>query len=470
MLRKGLVSLPPSCSMFRPLFLLLLTLLLYPYGVNAQQYYLRNINITGNNVTRKTVMLREMSISEQTYFPADSFKNLIEENRLRLANSTLFTTINIHQEQVAKDTVDWLIDVKERWYIIPKPLFQLADRNFNVWWEEMHRDARRINAGLTLTDNNFRGNLERISATLQIGYTRRFAIEYARPYLDKNQQHGIGFNFSTAQSGEVAYTTDSNKLRFARMPGSHIIRQYDAAFFYTYRPAFAVRHLAQLSYHDVRISDTVLALNPNFFKTGEYHLQYAELLYRLDLNYSDNFNYPLKGFKSVSYALGRVGFSGMDFQAQVRTETGIYYNPLPKWYTSIIFRGRLSVPQQQPYYFRTGLGTKTDYVRGYELFVMDGAHYGLLRLNLKREILNRNLFNLPFKYLPSLPLRLYPKIFADAGYMQDKFAGNSYLSNRLLYSAGIGIDAVTTYDIKIRVECAINSLGQKGVFLHLNAE
>jgi outer membrane protein assembly factor BamA len=459
--------------------LLIILLLTIPALADAQRIYLKQVVIEGNNRTRRSIILREMSIDEGLTYPADSAAALIEVNRLRLLNSTLFTTVSITQNVLVPivprstnvpDTAIWIINVKERWYIIPKPLFQLADRNFNVWWEEMNRDPKRANFGLTLTDNNFRGNMERISATAQVGYTQRFALEYARPYLDNAQQHGIGLSLSASQSGELAYTTDLNKLKFARLPGSRIIRQYAAAVSYTYRPAFAVRHLLELSYHTVQIADTVLSLNSFFFKNGAKDLRYGALLYRLDINYTDNWNYPLRGFKMVSYALARLGFRGADFQGQLRTETGLYHNPLRKWYTSVIFRGRLSLPEDQPYYFRTALGTKTDYVRGYELYVMDGAHYGVLRLNLKREILNKTLFMLPFKYLPSLPLRLYPKVFADAGYVHDKYPGNSRLSNRLLYSAGIGIDAVTAYDVKVRVEFARNSLGENGVFLHLNAE
>ena len=436
----------------------------------SKQLYLRNITISGNKVSRRSIILRELSVQEGMFIRNDSTTALIEQNKLRLFNSTLFTTINLEQEQIGADTVDWNISVKERWYILPKPLFQLADRNFNVWWKEQNRDPRRANFGLTLTDVNFRGNMERISATAQVGYTQRFALEYARPYLDKKQHHGIGAFFNVSQSGELPYTTDRNKLKFARLPGQHIIRMYDVAAFYTYRPAFPVKHMVQLAYHTANISDTVLELNKNYFKDGNDKLRYAELLYRLDLNYVDNWNYPLKGFKMVNYAILRKGFTGMDFQAQVRTELGLYKNPLPKWFTSVIFRGRLSSPDEQPYYFRAALGTKTDYVRGYELYVMDGDHYGVLRLNLKRELLNKTLIELPFRYLPSIPLRIYPKVFADAGFMHDRFYANSFLSNKLLYSGGVGVDFVTTYDIKIRVEYAWNHLGQNGLFLHLNAE
>jgi len=126
-------------------------------------------------------------------------------------------------------------------------------------------------------------------------------------------------------------------------------------------------------------------------------------------------------------------------------------------------------PQNQPYYFTGGLGTQTDYVRGYEYYVTNGYNYGLLRLDLKREIFN-NTYSIPVRYFTALPLRIYPKIFADAGYIESPTPGNSFLSNRLQCSIGAGIDVVTFYDMKIRFEFAYNRLGQNGLYLHFNSE
>jgi hypothetical protein len=109
-------------------------------------------------------------------------------------------------------------------------------------------------------------------------------------------------------------------------------------------------------------------------------------------------------------------------------------------------------------------------VRGYEYYVVDGAHFGILRLDLKREILNFTIKKIPLKYLPVIPIRVYPKLFADVGYVSNEYEGNSFLNNRMLYSAGVGIDIFTAYDIKIRLEYAWNHLGQKDLFLHFNSE
>ena len=140
------------------------------------------------------------------------------------------------------------------------------------------------------------------------------------------------------------------------------------------------------------------------------------------------------------------------------------------WYASGIFRGRLSLPEEQPYALRAALGSKYDYVRGYEYYVIDGSHFGVLRLNLKYELLNLTLRNIPLRYLPALPLRIYPKIFVDAGYVRNQYPGNSFLNNRMLSAYGAGLDVFTAYDIKIRLEYTWNHLGQNDLFLHFNSE
>lgn len=117
------------------------------------------------------------------------------------------------------------------------------------------------------------------------------------------------------------------------------------------------------------------------------------------------------------------------------------------------------------------MGYGSEYVRGFEHYVTEGPHFALGRSSIKFQLLDRVFRKLPFRYLPSLPVAIYPKIFADAGYSWQPLAAHaSFLTNRLLYSAGMGVDIVTAYDLKLRVEWTRNSLGQWGWFLHLDSE
>jgi hypothetical protein len=56
------------------------------------------------------------------------------------------------------------------------------------------------------------------------------------------------------------------------------------------------------------------------------------------------------------------------------------------------------------------------------------------------------------------------------GYIDGATERNNFLGNRVLYSAGVGLDVVTLYDIKIRMEFAWNHMSQNGLYLHFNSE
>lgn len=429
-----------------------------------------HIHLYGNDKTRDKIILRELSFSEGQMVNSDSLHFLVEQSKERLASIGLFTSCHISIETISSASVDFNIQVKERWYIIPEPTFQLADRNFNVWWNEQNHELRRTIIGVVLKHKNFRGNLENLNVTAQVGYTKKFGIEYLNPYLDKDQKHGFGLALAMAESQETYYATDSNKLRFIKSGSNYILKQYEGSIAYTYRPAYASHHILRLGYKYYHIGDTIAELNTTYFENGSRDLRMIELSYRYELNKTDNWNYPLKGTKVIAQVFVRFGLEGMKQQNFATLELGKFYNPADKWYYSFIFRGRLSFPEEQPYALHGALGTKYDYVRGYEYYVIDGSHFGLLRFDLKREILNFSIKNIPLRYLPIIPIRVYPKIFADAGYVQNRYEGNSFLNNRMLYSAGIGLDIFTAYDIKIRLEYAWNHLGQNDLFLHFNSE
>ncbi len=437
----------------------------------SKKVIVRQIVIEGNAITRKSIITREMSVQEGDTLEVDSIRQLLNQNKLRLVNMSLFNDINMNIEEVTKNKVDWHVQVKERWYILPKFTFELADRNFNTWWVQQNHDFSRANVGVTIYDYNFRGNLENLSATIQLGYTQKYALNYQIPYIDKQQKWGVGFSISVAQSRQTYFATDSNKLEYVTSNNnSDILLQTEASINFVYRPAYATRHRLTITYKDYSVSDTVLQLNPLYYADRSDRARMVEFLYRLELNYVDNWNYPLYGFKLVGYAVSRIGIQGLSAQNFINIETGVFGSPLPKWYVSCILRGRLTTPEKQPYYFEGGLGTQTDYVRGYEYYVIDGSQYGVVRFDLKREIFN-NTYRLPLQYFTTIPLRIYPKIFADVGYIKNNQPSyNSFLDNRVLYSIGAGVDIVTLYDLKIRLEFAYNHLAQNGLYLHLNSE
>jgi hypothetical protein len=99
--------------------------------------------------------------------------------------------------------------------------------------------------------------------------------------------------------------------------------------------------------------------------------------------------------------------------------------------------------------------------------VIDGVAGGMVRNTLRREV---GQFSIPllsrFRSLDRIPFRLYVKAYGDAGYVYNRDTYFNPLSNKLLYTAGAGLDILTFYDFVFRLEYSVNQLGQKGLFLH----
>lgn len=439
-------------------------------GQPVGRVVVRSIQVHGNRVTRKAVVLRETGMYDGISLHPDSVTHLITRNKLRLFNLQLFNKVEQYTDSVAPDTVDWHIHLHERWYLMPTGILQFADRNINTWWADHRYDFNRVSAGFTLTNNNFRGNLESFSITVQGGYTQRLGISYMRPYLHQKRIHGFGFNVWSGRSTQTWYRTESNKLQFAgNYSGPAMAWQAGGALCYAFRPRYAARHLFQVGYQYYRVADSIAMLNPEYFADSSRTARFAELNYRYEYNNTDNWNYSMRGEKLVTTTVVRAGMEGITFQAFVNYEAGLFRHLGGKWYGAAISRGRVMLPAQQPYFFRNGLGTSADYVRGYEYYVTDGYHYGLLRADLRRELFN-NTWSIPVRYFTAVPVRIYPKLFADVGGISGPNQRGNTLANKWMYSYGAGVDIITLYDIKIRIEYARNHLGQNGLYLHFNSE
>lgn len=431
---------------------------------------IKEIRVEGNNITKTRIILRELSVAVGQRVPQDSVTVLIQQNKLRLFNLQLFNEVDQETESAGGDSLIWHIRVKERWYVIPTAILQFADRNINTWWVDQNHDVERVSAGLTVTNRNFRGNLEALSLTFQAGYTQKLGVSYMLPYVNKGQTHGFGIVAAAARSNQTYYATENNKLQFAGLYSGPVVwRQAEGGISYVYRPAYARRHVLQLMYREMSVGDTILRLNHDFFADSSTRAQFAEVNYRYEYNGVDNWSYSLTGEKLVATAVARAGWRGLNTQLFTTVEAGVFRRPLPHWYVSAVVRGRLMAPATLPYYFRNGLGTQTDYVRGYEYYVTDGYQYGLVRLSLKRELFN-NTYSLPVRYFTAVPVRIYPKVFFDAGYINNPSPRTNTLVNTWQYSVGVGLDLVTFYDMKVRVEYARNHLGQNGLYLHFNSE
>jgi len=463
----------------RKLFFLFFLFGLGPESLQAQNLYegdstilsIRSIEFVGNKVTKEFVFLREMNLKEGDTVSAYRLEEVLEFNQIRILNSKLFSEVTYLVLNRAADKIDVQFKVRELFYWAVHPYLELADRNFNVWWEQMGRDLNRINIGLDFDRKNFRGRGEEIGGEVQIGFNKHIYLYYDNPYVSKNLKHGIRAIASYNTGKETQTQTDSNKQVFHRIESENPFRWYRAQLSWLFRPAYYGVHELGLGLHHWTITDSLINEQPAFLGMGKNEMSYLEFFYKFKYNNTDDRNYPEQGleFEFMASQKGLGVFNDVS-QLQFYNHIGIYKKLSDRVSLAFHERARLSFGPDQPFLLNRAMGFKNDFIRGYEYYLMDGTHYALARADVRYKFLD---FSLRQEYLPifqHIPIKVYGKTYYDAGYAYNKYQGNNFLNNRFLNSYGAGIDLVVSYYVLLRIEYSFNHLGENGLFLHSRKE
>ncbi|WP_341838458.1 POTRA domain-containing protein [Chitinophaga pollutisoli] len=99
----------------------------------------RDIVVTGNKRTRRSIILREIGIKPGDTLRLRNLQVILETNRKQLLNTSLFLNVLTNVKDWNGNEANIVFDVWERWYLLAFPVFKLADRNFNQWWVEQKK-------------------------------------------------------------------------------------------------------------------------------------------------------------------------------------------------------------------------------------------------------------------------------------------------------------------------------------------
>jgi len=433
---------------------------------------INSIRFTGNKVTHDRIIKRELLIEENDTLSSSEFTQKLEQGRKNLVNTSLFNFVTIDSIFVEGSDyeVDVIIDFLERWYIWPVPILEFADRNFNEWLKK--KDWNRINYGMFLTWNNFRGRREKVILYARFGFDENYHFKYQIPYINKKQTLGMGFAAGFLRNHEIAYNSENNKEILYRNEEVYPRKELFAYSEIYYRKGIHNQHWGILGYTDLQVSDSVLILNPDYGFDNSTQNQSINLFYQYRSDYRDYKQYPLNGYyfdaQLDKRGLGIIPnseinalFLKANFRKYNRIKGRLF------WASGLTVK--YSPIQDQPYAYMQGLGYKRDYIRGYEFYVIDGQHFALLKNNLKFELVSQRVQE--FKFIPTdkfnkLYYAFYINLYADFGYVYDYREGvNNPMANELLPGYGIGIDFVTYYDFVFRFEYSFNKMGESGIFI-----
>jgi outer membrane protein assembly factor BamA len=423
------------------------------------------IIFAGNAVTKERILRAELDFHEGDTLDVADLPTRLEANRRRLFNLQLFHAV-VAQASCANGRLLIVFGVQERWYTFPVPILSLADRNLRSWLNRSDR-WRRVDYGVHLTRTNFRGRNEQLLANLQLGFNRKYELFYEVPGLGRHRRLGFGVGGSFYQSHALDYITLADRLVPYRADEGFPIQRFYATAGLRFRHTVQFRTAFDVSYHREQISDSVNYYNYDYF-LGRTQREFLDFTLTSTRNQRNTFAYPLTGKYAQATLTHRVFLDNTTPSlTTLRLNYARYLSLGHRFYYSIGLTAQGRLARRFSYPDTRALGYD-DLVRGYDAYVIDGRHYGLVQQGFSYRLFQPKVIQLNSIDNPkvnAIPLALYLNIFADAGYViaPHPLPQNS-LANQFLRAGGVGLHLVTFYDRVFTAEYTLNGLGQTGYF------
>ncbi len=430
------------------------------------------IKITGNKHTKSYIIAREIPFKTGDTLLRSALATTFLQARNQVYNTNLFTEVNFDSIPQPNGTLQVNVFVKERWYIFPTPQFQLVDRSFNEWIKTYNADFNRVIYGLKFAHDNFSGRRDQLRIYLLNGYARNISASYSAPYSNSTLTEGFAVAAGYTQNREVGYKLNyNNKLLNYNKPG-FVRNNFNAAVGYSFRKGFFKTTNISLGVNYTSIDDSLLNVkyNPSFFNSNNSRQLIPDFAVNVRYSNTNNVNYPQSG---LIYGYG-ISKRGLNFTGDINNVTlsgsfAKFFTHKHHFYSIIQSSAILKLPFEQAFINRRALGFGNLYLRGQEVYIIDGVAAAVAKYTLSKKI-GAFKVKVPFKIksLPYIPFKFFAKTYTDVGYSYLSKKYDSRLNNKFLYTGGFGLDIVTFYDIVVKLEYSFNQLGEKGLFLRGN--
>ncbi len=431
----------------------------------------KSILVEGNKRTKTAIIIRELGINENDSLDLSSLEKILVSRKNNIVNTNLFNKVEISNE-LEGHNLTLKIKVEERWYFVAIPEILLADRSFNEWFYDRGRDFSRISYGINAKHFNLTGNNDQLKFKALGGFIPYYEIGYLKPYIDKRKRIGIRLAMYYSTQRTMPFRTWNDKLDFVKSDKINR-RRLGGIFELRLKNALYHFHSVSLGFMQTKISDTISILNPNYLGGGQLRQQLFTFGYDYKYDKRDNRQYPLRG-QLLNLQLSALVAGKEANTISIVGRYGKYIPITKKLFYSIGVSAKVSVPNDQIYTLMSGLGYGT-LVRGYELYVIDGQHYGIQKSTLKYKLIDKQI-NLEkiirLRQFKTLPIAVYPNMFYDAGYVKNNFPERSKtkLGNTLLQGGGLGLDFVTWYNTNFKAYYTVNHVNQTGFFFGMSRD
>ncbi len=167
------------------------------YDVPDSLFTVEGVVLSGNNATKEQVILREMELKPGVSITGDAMRY----DQARIYSLGLFQRVQMRIAPTGPGKANVYVNVVERWYIVPYPIFGLKDGD----WKKFYFGAGLVHA-------NFRGMNEKLGVSMAFGYDPWGSLSYRSPFLDSAGTYffegRIGFSRVRNRSTQVLLRPD----------------------------------------------------------------------------------------------------------------------------------------------------------------------------------------------------------------------------------------------------------------------
>lgn len=457
--------------MKKPLVSIILTFIFFQFPsfiFSQQKYCISDIYILNDGITKKGIILRELPFEIGDSIDIHNIDNLLLLAKENLLNLSLFNFVYCNYEYVEGCENGIVISIKteERWYIWPMINVVLEDRNLSSWIDK--GEMRRVTLDAGLRAYNLWGLNHTLTGSIKTGYQRGFRFEYNNIYLDKKMKLLLNLGAYREYSRTENVRIEDNTPYYYKSD-DFIVDKNLFNISLTYRPKIRISHSLKVKYDQTDIAKSILEENPDYWGGTDTLRRGISICYKYNSDQRDNNQYPLQGYLISCGLSCYTAFDDNFRYGQLSTTLQYCYPICKRWFLSTTLSAALSAKNKNAYVFDRAIGYEMASIRGMELYVADGQHYVVLNPTIKYNIIPTKVVVLDWlsflKKFYKIHFALYGKAFFDGGYSYNQYkTDHNGLSNKLLYSTGIGLDFVTYYDINISIEYSFNMLNKGGFF------
>ncbi|MBK9270898.1 MAG: hypothetical protein IPM48_04825 [Saprospiraceae bacterium] len=447
--------------------------LIYGICLNAcDSVTVEEIIIHGKEKTKVWVMLQEARVEKGQKILYLNLDNRVKEIQTDLIRTNLFASVRCHHEIIDEERclVRIHCHVDESWLLMASPIFELADKNFTVWWDVYDQSLDRVNYGFKVFHYNLTGRKDRLKMKIHTGFTNKYELSYDYPYISRKNNLGLWIGGLHTTTRELNLKTHNNRQVFYR--NEQQILQYRTSLFaqIKYRPDRYYTHVFTTEFHRYRIHKDIAESNPDFLLLGYDQLDYLQNTIFIKYSGIDLEVRPTTGLKMAGSLSYFSSISNGNVNMAQFTQELLYAQSMGKrlrWVVDMHL-GQTIGSKRPPYLMSRALGYLYD-TEGYEYYVIDGIHFIHASTGLFYRIFQykRSFFKI-LGSEPRLKINLIGdiKINGNTAYVVNPWAAvSNTLSNTLLRSVTIGTDLLVNQSLKIQFNYSLNHLGQSGFFI-----